>query len=301
MTGALRTVASSDVRFGGEPGLAGRLYAPLGGALRGQRLPAVVVLGSWTTVKEQMAGLYAARLAERGLLALCFDTTGWGGSDGPVRDLEDPTTKIADLRRALDRLAHEPLADPDRLGLLGICAGAGYAAVAAAQDDRVARLAMVAPWLHDAESVRPLYGGADGVRERIAASDAARERRSQDGTVAYVAAVSADDPTAAMHGPFDYYLDADRGAVQQWPNRFATEGWRGWLEFDAHPAAAALTAPTLLVHSEDAAIPDGVRSFASAVAASCRVEWLTGTQFDFYDDPDTVGAASSLAAQHLRS
>ena len=38
-----------------------------------KQYPAIVVSGSWTTVKEQMAGLYAEKLAETGFITLAFD------------------------------------------------------------------------------------------------------------------------------------------------------------------------------------------------------------------------------------
>jgi dienelactone hydrolase len=37
------------------------------------RQPAVIAMGSWLTVKEQMASIYARRLAEAGYTALVFD------------------------------------------------------------------------------------------------------------------------------------------------------------------------------------------------------------------------------------
>ena len=51
----------------------------------GAPAPGVLVTGSWTTVKEQMADLYARRLAEAGLTALTFDFAHFGESDGESR------------------------------------------------------------------------------------------------------------------------------------------------------------------------------------------------------------------------
>ena len=47
--------------------------------------PAVIVTGAWTTVTEQMTGIYARELANRGLATLAFDFTGWGESGGEPR------------------------------------------------------------------------------------------------------------------------------------------------------------------------------------------------------------------------
>lgn len=61
-------------RAGGAT-LAGNLYHPAG-ATEADPLPGVVVPGTWTSVKEQMANRYAERLAQRRLVALSFDLTG---------------------------------------------------------------------------------------------------------------------------------------------------------------------------------------------------------------------------------
>ncbi len=52
--------------------LAGNLYTPenFDG---NKKYPTILVGGSWTTVKEQMAGLYAEELAKQGFITLAFD------------------------------------------------------------------------------------------------------------------------------------------------------------------------------------------------------------------------------------
>ncbi|RKN36723.1 alpha/beta fold hydrolase [Streptomyces hoynatensis] len=279
--------------------LAGDLYLPPGAD--GTAFPAVAVAGSWTTVKEQMAGLYAAGLARRGIAALAFDFRGFGESGGAPRDLESPVRKIADLRSAIDFLATHPAVAPGRVGELGICAGAGYAVVNAAGDGRVRSLGLVAPWLHDAQLVEAIYGGAQAVAERREAGLAAQRRYAETGIVEYVPGVSTENAAAAMYGPFDYYLDADRGAVPQWGNRFAVMGWPGWLGFDPIAAAPLVTAPTVIVHSPDAAVPDGVRRFHEVLPARKELIWQAGGQMDFYDQESHVEAALDAVAEHFAS
>ncbi|GAA3433312.1 alpha/beta hydrolase [Kutzneria kofuensis] len=281
----------------GDCVLRGTLY--IAGRDEGERGPAAVVAGSWTTVKEQMAGRYAAELAARGLTALAFDFRHYGESDGQPREFESPESKVADIVAAVDFLSNHPAVDADRIGALGVCAGAGYVCVAAARDERIRALALVAPWLHDAELVRAVYGGEDGVREKIEAGQRARVRWEETGQVEYVPAVSDTDPTAAMYGPIDYYLNAARGAIEQWPNRLATMSWPTWLTFDPISVAPQVDVPLLAVHSEDAAIPDGIRRFADKVSGPCELRWRSGTQFDFYDDDATVDDAVTAAAEHL--
>lgn len=290
------TVRRVTFRSGGET-LAGDLHLPAPG---GPPPPAAVVAGSWTTVKEQMAGRYARGLARRGIAALAFDFRGSGGSSGSPRDAELPAAKVADLLAAAAFLRRSSLVDGARIGGAGVCAGAGYLAVAAAADPGlIGTLALVAPWLHDAGSVGGVYGGADGVAERIRRGEAAAAEYARTGVVRYVPAVSTTDPAAAMHGPFDYYLDPARGAVPQWPNRFAELSWPHWLRFDPIAPAGRVTVPVTVVHSEEAALPDGVRKFLARLGGPSTVHWLPGTQFDFYDDDTTVSAALDLAAAHL--
>lgn len=275
--------------------LAGDLCLP---AARTGPIPGVVVIGSWTTVKEQMAGTYARALAARGFAALTFDPRGHGESAGAPRDVESPSDKIADLNAAAAWLRAHPAVAGHPVGGLGICAGAGYLAGAAAEGAFDA-VAMVAPWLHDARRVEAIYGGAQGVAARMTAAAEAREVFERKGEVRYVAAASAEDADAAMYGPFEYYLEPERGAVPSWPNRFAVMAWADWLRFDPHPFAARITAPTMVVSADDAALPDAAKQFASAVAGPGETVWLEGNQFQFYDDPETVEAAVEASAGHF--
>jgi hypothetical protein len=105
-----------------------------------------------------------------------------------------------------------------------------------------------------------------------------------------------------MFGPFAYYLDPSRGGVPEYGNRFATMAWAEWLSFEPGAAAADITAPTLSVHSETAAIPDGIRRFAARLRAPFQPIWLDGrTQFDFYDGEPTVTETVEHVARHLRT
>ncbi|WP_299177382.1 alpha/beta hydrolase [uncultured Brevundimonas sp.] len=107
------------------------------------RYPALVLATPGSSVKEQIGGIYAERLARRGFVALTFDPTYQGESGGLPRDLEDPAARVEDLHCAVDRLMALSFVAEDRLGLLGICAGGGYAVKAALTDRRFKALGAV--------------------------------------------------------------------------------------------------------------------------------------------------------------
>jgi fermentation-respiration switch protein FrsA (DUF1100 family) len=98
------------------------------------RYPAIVLATPGSSVKEQVGAIYARRLAANGFLALTFDPSHQGESGGEPRDLEDPAVRVEDIRCAVDCLTTLPYVDKERIGLLGICAGGGYA-VSAAQTE----------------------------------------------------------------------------------------------------------------------------------------------------------------------
>ena len=278
--------------------LAGHLCVP---AQRKGAIPGVVVLGSWTTVKEQMAGLYARRLAVHGYAALAFDPFGYGESGGTPRNVESPSRKIIDAKAAAAFLAKHPAVRGKKVGALGICAGSGYIAGAASSSKHIAAVALVAPWLHNATSVRAIYGGKEGVAKRLAAAKSAKEHFQKTGKVRYVPAASKTDSKAAMFGPFDYYLNPKRGAISAWPNRFATMAWAEWLQFDPHPFAKKISQPVFIVHSEKAALPQGAKDFLANLKGPKQAHWIPGTQFHFYDDKATIANAIAKVKAHFQT
>ncbi|WP_431950336.1 alpha/beta hydrolase [Nocardia lijiangensis] len=275
--------------------LVGNLHLPQGQ----DPAPGVVVAGTWTSVKEMMADRYAERLAAHGYAALSFDFTGFGESSGEPRDVESPPRKVRDIHNAVSFLAGHSAVDAARLGALGICAAAMYMSDNAAHDSRVKSLALVAPWLHDAAICEQAYGGAEAVAAKIERGERARARFEETGEIDYVPVVSATDERAAMPYDIDFYLDPARGGIPAWPNRFAVMSWVDWLTFDSIALAPKISQPTLLVHSEQAAIPDGARRFHAGLAGRKDIFWTEGSQFDFYDQEPQVALTVDTVAAHF--
>jgi fermentation-respiration switch protein FrsA (DUF1100 family) len=105
--------------------------------------PSVVVVGPGSSVKEQAGGIYAESLAAKGYVTLVFDPSCQGESGGLPRDVENPAARVEDIRCAVDFLVTLPYVDEEAIGLLGICAGGGYAVNAALIERRFKALGTV--------------------------------------------------------------------------------------------------------------------------------------------------------------
>ncbi|WP_163508178.1 alpha/beta hydrolase [Fodinicola acaciae] len=263
------------------------------------RQPAVIVTGSWLTVKEQMADRYARALAARGFTAFTFDFAGFGESAGEPRQAEMPTRKIADIKAVAAYVSTLSFVHPRKVGHLAVCASAQYGLAAIAAGAPISSFVSVAGWFHDLESVAPFYGGAEGVAGRLDRGRAALEDYRQTGAVRMVPAYDAGNDRAAMALPMDYYANSERGAVPAWTNEMAEFSWLHWLTFDGLSSAPLVATPSLFVHSDDCVLPENVRGVAKNLDGPVQLAWTTGSQIDFYDQPAQVDFATEAASIHF--
>ena len=277
--------------------LAGRVHRSGDDLL--ERQPAVLVTGSWLTVKEQMADHYAAALAARGYTAITFDFAGWGESGGEPRQLELPSRKIADIAAAARFAASLSFVRPGGVGYVGVCASAQYALAAIASGAPITSFGSVAGWFHDTSSVAPFYGGVDGVRDRLDRAAVALGRLRSDGEIVTVPAYEANNDRAGMFLEMDYYANPARGAVPSWRNEMAEASWLPWLTFDGLSAADAVSVPTLFVHSSGCVFPSHIEALRGRLRGPAEVAWGEGTQIDFYDQPAQVSFAVEALDAHL--
>lgn len=68
-------------------------------------------------VKEQVAGLYAQRLAEQGYITITADAAYQGGSGGTPRNVDKPANRIEDIHAMADFISQYQGVDTSKLGL----------------------------------------------------------------------------------------------------------------------------------------------------------------------------------------
>jgi fermentation-respiration switch protein FrsA (DUF1100 family) len=291
------------VRFAaGDSFVVGNLYLPPG-YRQDTRYPAVVVGGSLTSVKEMMAGTYAAEMANRGIMALAIDYRHYGESGGEPRQYENPPTKAEDLSAAVAYLASRRDVRPGGVGVLGICTSGGNALYAAARDRVIgAVVSVVGHFIEPSVAPSaPVYGGTETIERHRAEGRAARAKYERTGENTLILGYHPTDRRASHVAPgMEYYLDAKRGGVPQWKNAFAVMSWEPWLDFDPVREAPRVTAPTLIVHSDDSFMPDQARKVYGLLQGPKRLHWTTGNHFEFYDGSKVLEAADAAAEHFLK-
>lgn len=286
------------VFFSGDVPLAAHVHCDDADLL--DRQPAVLVTGSWLTVKEQMADRYARALAGEGFTAITFDFAGFGASGGTPRQAEIPDRKIAALAAVARQVSRLSSVRPGAVGCLAVCASAQCALAAIADGAPITSFASVAGWYHDTASVAAFYGGVDGVAQRLDRGRGALEEYLRAGTSPTVPAYQSGNVRAGMFLDLDYYANPARGAVPSWANEMAEMSWLYWLAFDGLSAAPRVAVPTLFVHGDGCVLPDNVRTVRERLAGPADLLSADGSQTDFYDQPTQVSAAVEAAAAHFR-
>jgi fermentation-respiration switch protein FrsA (DUF1100 family) len=214
--------------------------------------PAVVVAHPNGGVKEQVAGLYAQRLAESGYITIAADASYQGASGGKPRNIDKPANRIEDIRGMADFITQYAGVSSDRLGLLGICGGGGYSLKAAQTDKRfkvVATLSMFNSGLVRRNGF--MNSGVSTIQERLKQASEARALEAAGGEVLYAADAKITDEEADKM-PFDLYREGHYyyNRTHAHPNstfRYTMSSLLDLMEFDAASNMDLINQPLLMM------------------------------------------------------
>ena len=116
------------------------VYTPAGYKKDGS-YAAIVVAHPNGGSKDQVAGLFAQRLAENGYVTIAFDARYNGESSGEPRFTDKPANRMGDIMGAVDFIQNYPGVNPNRIGAFGICGGGGYTFATSQVDKRIKAVA----------------------------------------------------------------------------------------------------------------------------------------------------------------
>jgi hypothetical protein len=221
------------------------------------KYPAVVVAHPNGGVKEQVAGLYAQRLAEHGYVTIAADAAYQGASGGQPRYVDEPANRIEDIHGMADFIARYPGVNRDRLGLLGICGGGGYSLKAAQTDKRFKSIATLS--MFNTGRVRRngyMDSQLSTVRERLQQASDARAQEAAGGEALYANDVRLTDEQIAQL-PHELYRQGlvYYGKTHAHPNssgKYTMSSLLDLMSFDAMDQIELIDQPLLMIAGSNA-------------------------------------------------
>ncbi|MGY1488279.1 alpha/beta hydrolase [Methylobacillus pratensis] len=269
-----------------------------------RKYPAIVCAHPISSCKEQTAGnVYGEALAQAGFITLAFDASTQGASGGEPRFSEDPGTRVEDFRCAVDYLVTLPYVDEERIGVLGVCGGGGYAVNAAMTERRFKAVGTVV----GANYGRLMREGdmtpdaAIKTLDAIATQRTAEARGDEPLIVGYIPNSEAERAKAGLDNidiveAVQYYT-TPRGQQPGSPNKLrftSTAAAMGWDAF--HFAEVLLTQP---LHIVIGSVPgafgsyrDGLELYGRARSSQKSIQVVEGaSHYDLYDQPEATSQA----------
>ena len=293
--------------------IAANVYTPAGYEAE-KKYPAVVVAHPNGGVKEQVAGLYAQRLAEHGYITITADASYQGASEGTPRNVDKPFYRTEDIHGMADYISAYPGVNADRIGALGICGGGGYTLNAAKSDKRFRAVATLS--MFNSGQVRRngyMNTQLDSIQTRLKEASDARIKELA-GQISYSGNVDLDALTdeSISKIPTDLYREgmAYYGRTHRHPNstfRYTTSSLMDLMRWDATDNIDLINVPLLLMAGEKAdSLYMSQEAFEKATGTSDKELFLIpgATHIQTYFVPEyvdqAVGKLTEFYGKHLK-
>ena len=278
--------------------LAAHLYHPTpnspdrGGA-------AIIICHPWSSIKEQSPANYARVLCPAGFTSLAYDAAYQGESEGEPRSLEDPAQRVEDIKSALTYLTSRKDVNPNKIGVLGICASGGYASFATQTDLRIKACATSAAvcvgtmarrgFDKDLSNMTVLKG-----QLRAAAKDRASEVTGQKVPIVHLLPETLEDAPLDLPESFRdlaSYYRTPRANHPRAPNTCLPRSWDLMANFDAFLHNDMISPRPLLMITGTKAATKWYSEFAVEYALEPKELFVIGglTHADLYDHVDVAG------------
>lgn len=280
---------------------------------RDHTYPTVVALHPFGSCKEQTAGnVYGPALAKDGFVVIVYDASFQGESGGSPRWIEDPTQRVEDVSRVIDYAVTLPYVDADRIGVLGVCGGGGYALNATLTEKRIKAVVSITGvnigrlFREDFSQFNPL-GALDAMAAHRTAEARGEEPQVNELLPASPEAAKASGQTDRDVLEATDYYKTPRGQRPGGPARMLFSHAQKTLAWDAFAfAETLLTQPVMVVIGQKVgsfgAFRDGMEIYGRATASKDRqlVSLEHASHYDLYDKPEAVGQALEKAIPFLK-
>jgi len=271
---------------------------------KNKKYAAIVCAHPISSCKEQTAGnIYGKALSEAGFITLAFDASHQGESGGEPKYLEDPAARVEDFRCAADYLTTLAYVDEEKIGVLGVCGGGGYAANAAMTERRFKAVCTVVGANYGRLMREGNYTADAAIKtlEAVAKQRTAQARGAEPALTIYRPSCHEDRIAAGMNDldvveAVEYY-QTPRAQHPNSPNHLRLDSLDKAMAFDAfHLADHLLTQPLLVVAGDRVgafgSYRDAYELFNKAASKNKTLFIVPGaSHYDLYDGAEATGKA----------